>query len=130
MKSEEYTGPITGMRSGRWLASEDLLDKPNEPIAVTIQGVWRHTDAEMDGGRIEPEIFSLRFQGAKKEMVINATNRKTLSTLFGAVQNWAGKRVEIYVDHNVKQFGGGRGNGLRIRAKAIPQSITEATKSQ
>lgn len=120
MKTEIYDGPITAMRTSPWLASEDLLDRPGMNAHVTIECVHKHNDAKMQDGRKEAEIFTLKFAGKAKEMVINATNRKTLLAVFGPIKEWTGKEIEIYVDQNVKLVGGGKGNGLRIRTKPQP----------
>ena len=61
-------------------------------------------------------------------MIINATNRKTLRKLYGAVTADAlsGKRVQLYIDHNVRDpSDGSKIDGLRIKAKApaAPVSI-------
>lgn len=120
MKTETYTGPVAAMRTSPWLASEDLLDQPNQSTRAVIECVNKHEGAKMQDGRVESCIYTLKFQGRGKEMVINATNRKTLVAAYGAVKNWSGKEVEIYVDPKVRQVGGGLGNGLRIRLTATP----------
>lgn len=121
MKTEKYEGPITAMRTSPWLASEDLLDRPGKSAHVVIECVHKHEGAKMQDGRTEKVIYTLKFKDRAKEMVINATNRKTLLAVFGPIKEWEGKEVEVYVDSNVKQVGGGRGNGLRIRTK--PQAV-------
>ena len=54
-----------------------------------------------------------------KPMILNATNSKTLHSLAGShfIEDWAGVKVMIYVDHNVK-FGKEVMEGLRISPQA------------
>ena len=58
-----------------------------------------------------------------KPMILNATNRKNLHKATGTpfVENWRGKTVAIYIDHNVRNPEGGPNvDGLRIRNR-LPQ---------
>lgn len=120
MKSEPFNGTVSAMKTSQWLASEDLLGLPD--VKVTISGVHKHEDVPMDGGRKEPKLFAISFEGREKQMILNATNRKTLSGAFGAaVRNWIGKEVLLFAQDGIKKPGGARGEtctGLRIR---IPQ---------
>ena len=120
MKSEPFTGTVSAMKTSAWLASEDLLGLPD--AKATIAGVHKHEDVPMDGGRKEPRLFAISFEGREKQMILNATNRKTLSGAFGAsTKAWVGKTVLLYAQDGIKKPGGARGEtctGLRIR---IPQ---------
>jgi hypothetical protein len=121
MKSEPFTGTVSAMKTNSvWLASEDLLGLPE--AKVTINRVTRNENVEMDGGRKEPVLFSIGFEGKQREMILNATNRKTLSGAFGAsTKNWIGKQVILYVQDGIRKPGGKRGEtctGLRIRIPA------------
>jgi len=75
MKSEPFTGTVSAMKTSVWLASEDLLGLPD--AKVTIAGVHKHEDVPMDGGRKEPKLFAISFEGREKQMILNATNRNT-----------------------------------------------------
>ncbi len=115
MQSEPFTGTTAQMKKSPWLASEDLagLSSPE----LVIDGVYRNTDVEMEGGRKEKELFSIAFKGASKQMILNATNRRALSRSFGAdTKKWIGQKVKLYVQDNVK-MGGKIVCGLRI---AVP----------
>ena len=120
MKSEPFTGTVSAMKTSVWLASEDLLGLPD--AKVTIASVNKHEDVPMDGGRIEPKLFAIGFQGRDKQMILNATNRKTLSGAFGAsTKNWIGKEILLFSQDGIKKPKGKAGEtctGLRIR---IPQ---------
>jgi hypothetical protein len=114
MQSTIYEGKTAAMRTNTtWLASEDIMDAGD--VNVTIEAVYRHQNAEFEGGRKEKEIFALKFKGADKQLVLNSTNRKTLVAMFGNhTKSWTGQKVTLYVDHKVKAFGEIR-NGIRIR---------------
>lgn len=114
MTSESYSGPPGGLKKDSpWLASEDV---GTEILRVTIEDVRRHRDVKFEAGRVEAKVGTLKFVGMAKEMILNATNRKMCGRLFGLdAGNWRKKDVLLYVDTNVRQIGGGIGNGLRLR---------------
>jgi hypothetical protein len=116
MKTTEYKGKVSGMKSSPWLASEDLLGI--SPQQVTIAGVYQHEDVPMDGGRKEKLLFAIAFERIQKQMILNATNRKALSRQFGAdTKNWIGKQVMLTVQDGIRKPGGRAGEtttGLRI----------------
>jgi hypothetical protein len=116
MQSQIYEGKTAAMRTNTtWLASEDIMDAGD--VTVTIEAVYKHQNAEFEGGRKEPEIYALKFKGAVKQLVLNSTNRKALVAMFGNhTKNWAGQKITLYVDHKVKAFGEIR-NGIRIRVE-------------
>jgi hypothetical protein len=117
MNSKPFTGSVTAMKNTPWLSSEDLMGK-DEPTLI-IDGVYCHEDVAMDGGRKEERLFAIAFQKTKKQMILNATNRKVLSGNYGAdVQNWIGKPVTLYVASGIRKPGGKKGEtttGLRLR---------------
>ena len=120
MKSTEFTGTTAQMKTSPWLASEDLLGLPSPEMEIA--SVVRNNDVPMDGGRKEKELFSIAFKGASKQLILNATNRRTLSQAYGAsTKNWIGKRVAIYVQEDVK-MAGKTVSGLRLRS--ISPSVT------
>lgn len=103
--SEKFEGHSSEMKKNSpWLASEDLLGK--DPVEVTIKAVHRHRDVEFEAGRKEQVVYSLEFEKASKQLVLNSTNRKTLVTKFGAnVKEWGGQKITLYVDTNVRMMG-------------------------
>ena len=103
--SQPFEGHSSEMKKASpWLASEDLLERGD--VDVTIDCCHRHTDVEFDAGRKEAVVYSLAFRGAKKNLVLNSTNRKTLVNKFGAnVKDWAGKKITLYVDKQVRLMG-------------------------
>lgn len=109
-----YSGPSGGLKKpSQWLASEDL--NIGAEVKATIEDVLRHKGVEFDRGRKE-DVGAIKFVGKDKQLVLNATNRKTLVRLFGTdTKEWRGKSVCIYVEAGVRLPSGGRGLGLRIK---------------
>lgn len=114
MKHEVFEGHSSEIKKETpWLSSEDLMGRGD--VKVEIIACHRYKDVVFDEGRKEPEIFSLQFSGKKKQLVLNAVNRKMLVARFGTnVKEWSGKEITLYVDENVK-FRGKVVCGVRIR---------------
>lgn len=72
-----------------------------------------------EGGRKE-ECTICHFVEPLKPMILNKTNMKTIAKLFKTpyVEEWAGQKIQIYVDPKVK-FGKEITGGLRVRDKII-----------
>ena len=117
MSTEQFHGIASQMSTSPWLASEDLEGLGE--VSATIESVHKNTDVTMQDGRKSKLLFSVKFRGKDKQMILNATNRKTLSGAYGArVDNWAGKPCMIYVKDGVRKPGGKSGEtckGLRIK---------------
>lgn len=111
---EEFTGRSAEMKKDTpWLSSEDLIGLGD--VKVEIESVYRHSDVEFDAGRKVPVVYSVKFKGKAKQLVLNSTNRKTLVEKFGVnVKDWAAKPVVLYVDSNVRMMGK-TVNGVRIK---------------
>ena len=104
-KSQVFEGRSAEMKKDTpWLASEDLIGLGD--VKVVIESVFRHVDVEFDAGRKEKTVYSVKFKGKAKQLVLNSTNRKTLVSKFGVnVKDWAEKEVILYVDPNVRMMG-------------------------
>lgn len=105
MKGEEFEGRSCEMKSDTpWLASEDLLGLGD--VKVKIVACHRYRDVEFDAGRKEPTVYTLQFEGKKKQLVLNSTNRRTLVNKFGPnVKDWKGKEIVLWVDQKVRMMG-------------------------
>lgn len=113
MKSEKFEGTVSQMKKSPWLASEDL-EGLNE-VEVTIEDVFKHDGVKFEEGRVEDGVFALKFKGHDKQMVLNNTNRKTLSRAFGAnTKDWRSKKVKLFVLSGIKAFGKTT-TGLRLK---------------
>lgn len=115
MSTEPFNGNVGQMKAAnKWLASEDFIGLP--PSRVTIAGVFRNSGETMQDGK-KKDFFSVAFEKTPKHLVLNATNRKTLATAFGAkTTGWVGQEVELFAQDGVKAIGGGTTTGLRLRA--------------
>jgi hypothetical protein len=129
MQSTPYTGKVSGMKTSPWLASEDLLGVG--PVKVKIAAVVQNNDVEMEGGRKETCLFSLAFSGIPKQMILNATNRRTLSAAFGAdTKQWIDQQIELYVQDGIRKPGKGGGTTTGLRIKAAPNPDLAKSRRQ
>lgn len=113
-EGESYEGPSGGIKKeSPWLASEDI--PLGKEVTVVVEDVKLYRNVEFDKGRKEPSVGTLKFVGKKKELVLNATNRKRMVKMFSInTREWRGKSVILYVDPKVKLMGE-LVNGLRIK---------------
>lgn len=114
-----YKGPSGIARESTWLTNEDIPH--DKDTAVQIEAVVRRDNLTMEGGRAKKVALSLRFVGRSRELLLNATNRKTLAALFNSTDtgSWFGKWVALFVEQDVRRPDGTRGPAVRIRAKRI-----------
>ena len=94
---------------------------PGEDLIATIKSVAREVVTDPTGKKEECTV--MHFKEDIKPMILNSTNSKTITSLFYSpyIEDWEGKRIQIYVDNRVK-FGRDIVEGLRIR-KFIPKEI-------
>jgi len=82
---------------------------PNQEVVLTIDGVFRDIVTGQSGQKEECTIvnFVEKINGEKKPMILNKTNCKVIEKLYGTpyIEDWAGKKIKLYVDNNVKAFG-------------------------
>lgn len=127
----EYRGPSGIARESTWLTNEDIPhDRDTE---VTIESVTLRRDLQMQGGRPKKVALSLKFVGKQRELMLNATNRKTLAALAKTNEcaAWFGMRVALFVEQDVRRPDGTRGPAVRIRAKRLAPAMdaTDAAES-
>ena len=109
----EFKGHAGEMRDSPWLASEDI--KHLGDVDVEIEAVNKDTDVKFDEGRGKDVAFSLKFKGKGRRLVINATNRKMLTAMYGTdTQEWVGKTITLYVQSGIR-VGKDTKDGIRIR---------------
>lgn len=104
---------VSEMIESKYLKQSDV----DEEVTVTIVKVGKQNIAK-EGD--EPELkWMIRFQELPKPMVLNSTNIKRLARACNSedTDDWAGKKVVLYVDHDV-EFAGNVVGGLRVRAVA------------
>jgi hypothetical protein len=71
----------------KWLRASDLGD---DPVTVQIKDV----DVEkMADGQTKPVVY---FKGSDKPLILNVTNGRVLSELYGrSTDNWIGKSIKL-----------------------------------
>jgi len=134
MSQTAFTGKVSQMKpDARWLASEDFIGLGE--VEFEIAQIFTNVGETMQDGK-KKDFFSISFVKTNKQLVLNATNRKTLSNAFGAkVDKWVGQKVRLFAQEGVKAIGGGVTTGLRIKADRVardapinPFAGMEATK--
>lgn len=111
-------------RKSTHLASADLdaMETDNVPLIFTIKVVKYETGVDVSGTKMDG-IFC-HFIEPIKPLKLNSTNNKILAGfakkngLIGkechVIENWAGMKIELFVDRNVK-FMGIFTDGIRIK---------------
>jgi hypothetical protein len=104
---------VTDMLSSKYLRKEDVDDE----LIVTCKTVL-HEDMPGDGNE---QRWILYFKEFPKGLVLNTTSIRVLEKAFGGhTDDWAGKKVAMYVDPNVTYKGQVTG-GLRLRPLKPPK---------
>ena len=100
-----------------YIGAYELMDgsATNKELVVTIKEVLRQMVTGADGKKEECTVCHLLNQ---KPMILNATNQKTMTKVFGTpyIQQWAGRKMTLYVA-KVKAFGE-TVDALRVRTEA------------
>lgn len=110
---EDYEGRSSVMRDSTWLAAEDIDGLGD--VTLTIEKVHVRKNVEFDFGRKTPVVYSLKFKGKQRELILNSAKRNVIQDAYGSsTGDWVGKEVTLYVDPNVKMKGE-KVKGIRIR---------------
>lgn len=114
-----YKGTHRIATDSPWLASDDLPD--DKDTIVTIEAVVIRRDVKMEEGRKKDVALSLVFTGKKRELLLNATNRKTLTMLSGSprCEAWFGLTIALFKLQGVRRPDGTKGPAIRIRPKHV-----------
>ena len=100
-----------------YLGKDDLTD----PVLATIADV-RLEEIQGDHGRSDKPVMYFQDEDMK-HLILNTTNWNTIEAICGEdTEEWAGQRIELYVDPGVV-YGGKRVGGVRVR---IPSSSRKA----
>ena len=106
----------TDIFPSKYLKSADLQGR--EPTVIIARVVME----DFTNGERKPIMY---FQGKEKGMVLNRTNWDRIAFLYGdESDDWAGKRIQLYVE--LVNFQGKTTEGLRVR----PPRKTENSKPQ
>ena len=104
-----------------WASKEDA---PTSGIELIIAGV-----SQEELGPEKERKFALHFKYGFKPMLINKTNVRILSALFGPqTDGWINRTVVVYNDPTVG-FGGQIMGGLRVRGVAAPAASPAVPKT-
>lgn len=121
MDAAEYTGPVSAMIDSDWLSAKQLEDPDGDgylTATVTIEKVMELHDVEFEQGRKKKKCYALKFSGKDRMLILNATNRDTLTAAYGRrAKHWLGRKVTIYVQTGIKL---GRKVVPGIRLKPVP----------
>lgn len=109
-------------RDSEYMGAEDI-DPGSEPI-LTIANIYNGM-VTLQRGKENKDVIVFkeeRVPGIKnvRPLIVNATNRKALRKLFGAVtaERLEGKSIQLYLDHNVRDPSSGeKVDGIRIKPK-------------
>lgn len=120
-------------RDSEYLGAEDI-DPGTEPV-LTIDAIYNGM-VTLQRGKENKDVITFKEQsvpGIKnvRPLIVNATNRKTLRKIYKSVtvESLVGKRIQLYIDHNVRDPStGDKIDGIRIRPK-VPsgQTVQEET---
>lgn len=108
-------------RESEYLGAEDI--KPGTKPVLTIEGIY-YGKVTLQRGKENKDVMTFLEKSVDgicevRPLIVNSTNRKTLKKIYGAVDadTLEGKKVELYVDHNVRDpQTGGTTDGIRISA--------------
>lgn len=128
--------PMTGKerlgahRDSEYLGAEDI-DPDTEPV-LTIQNLY-YGKVTLQRGKEEKDVITFAEETVPgiarvRPLIVNTTNRTTLKRLYKKVdaETLCGKKVQLYVDHNVRDpQTGGITDGIRVRLK-IPEPPVKA----
>lgn len=111
---KKYEGPSGIGRDSVWLTAEDLVE--GRDVSAKIEAVMLYPEVTFEAGRTKKNVIGLTFVGKERVLGLNATNRKTMNTMFGNVtKGWPGQEVTLYiVDTTMKNE---PVKGVRIRNK-------------
>lgn len=129
--------PLTGSerlganRNSEYLGAEDI--EPNSNPVLTIQNLYNGM-ITLQRGKENKDVIVFKEEKVPginnvRPLVVNATNRKTLRKLFKSVTADAlvGKRIELYIDHNVRDPQTGElTDGIRIKPRIPVDKKAEA----
>lgn len=109
-----------------YIGAYTIMDgvNPDKELIVTIEKVVRQQVTGADGKKEECTVCYLIGQ---KPMILNSTNQKTMTKLFGSpfIEDWQGKKMALYVA-KVKAFGD-TVDALRVREKAPALEVLTPT---
>lgn len=119
-ESTDYAGPSGIARDSEWLTNEDIPH--SKDTLVEIEAVKLYRQVKFQQGRTQENMLGLAFKGKRRRLLLNATNRKVLNSLFSTTTGkWSGHTIALYVQPGVRRPDGSTGPAVRIRDKLPSQ---------
>ena len=111
---EKLTGDFRKFMDKNFLGAWDVPEGGD--LILTIDHAERQEVKNDKGTKVK---LTLHFKENVRPMVCNVTNGKAIALAHGSnnVEDWAGKKIAIYVAHDVPAFGGTT-DALRVRKYA------------
>lgn len=111
---------VRRMYDSEYLAAWDL----DGDVTVEIERVEAGTVGHGPKKDKKPLVY---FVSAKKALILNKTNLKTIGTLYGYdAKAWTGKRITLYAGKT--SFGNEVKDAIRVRPEAPKAATAEAQK--
>lgn len=116
---EVYRGPAGLLKDSNFLTAETI--PTDKDTIVQIENVQRFKDLKLGGGGrqdVKKSAGALKFAGKDRMLILNATNLRVMSALFGPdTGKWFGQWIALHVDR-VSAFGQ-QVDAIRIRPERI-----------
>ena|SRR5688572_17965757 len=122
---ESYRGPSGLLKDTDWLTAETIpTDKDTQ---VQVEDVQRFKNLKLGGGQrqdVKKSAGALKFKGKDRMLILNATNLKVMSALFGSnTAGWVNQWIALHVER-VAAFGM-QVDAIRIRPERIKPPMAE-----
>ena len=109
---------VANLTHWKKLTNPDYLSacefRPGEDMIVTVKSVVIERVTSPQGEKEDKPV--VHFLESAKPLVLNKTNGKTIAKILKTqyIEQWIGRRIQLYVDNNVKAFGE-TVDGVRVR---------------
>lgn len=102
---------INDLKSSRFTTQKDI----EKPILATITG-YDEFNVAKEGAEADMR-WALILKELEKPWILNSTNGQIIAAIVGSgeFKDWLGRKIVLYIDHNVS-FGGKLVGGIRCRA--------------
>lgn len=112
------------LRNGEFMGHWDL--EKNKDYKVVIESL--NTEEVFNTANNKKEVkTTASFKGATKRLILNATNMKNISTLYGDTpKNWIGKEVSLY--RTETRIAKEKVDCIRIRGKSKSETATDSAE--
>lgn len=109
---------VRSMYDKTYIGSWDLPEDRDAVLVIDrVEGGMIHNAQKKER---KPLVFFRNVRDPKKPLVLNATNRNTIISLYGNyIEEWVGKPIAVYKTM-VQSIAGGLTEGIRVRPSAPP----------